>query len=148
MTTLYAKDIMHPRLSLSVKDKGYDVVKKLLVGYPALPVVNDSNEVVGIVSELEVLGALKEKRTIHEFSAESLMGCGHAEHGVCKEPLPISERATIDDVVGTFYKERVSILPVVDDKKKLIGIIARKNIITAMAEAGFWPQVEFQKRAA
>jgi predicted transcriptional regulator len=42
----------------------------------------------------------------------------------------------------------VSILPVVDDKKKLIGIIARKNIIVAMAEHGFWPQAQFQKRAA
>jgi CBS domain-containing protein len=148
MTSLYAKDIMHPRLSLSVKDRGYDVVKKLLVGYPALPVVNENYEVVGIVSEYEVLGALMEKRTIHEFSAESLMGCGHAEHGVCKDPLTISQHATIEDVVGTFFKERVSILPVVDDKKKLIGIIARKNIISAMAEPGFWPQVEFQKRAA
>jgi CBS domain-containing protein len=148
MANLYAKDIMHPRLSLSVKDKGKDLVKQLLAIYPALPVVNDNLEVVGIVSEHDVLDALKEKRTIHEFSAESLMGCGHAEHGVCKEPLTISMNATIDDVVSTFYKEPVSILPVVDDKKKLIGIISRKNIITAMVEEGFWPQVEFQKRVA
>ena len=148
MTMLYAKDIMHPRLSLSVKDSGHDVVKKLLVDYPALPVVNDKLEVVGIVSEFEVLAALAEKRTIHEFSAESLMGCGHAEHGVCKDPLTISQNATIDDVVNTFVKEGVSILPVVDNAKKLVGIIARKNIISAMAEPGFWPQAEFRKRAA
>ena len=148
MTSLYAKDIMHPRLSLSVKDKGYDVVKKLLAGYPALPVVNDENEVVGIVSEYEVLGALAEKRTIHEFSAESLMGCGHAEHGVCEDPLTISEYATVEDVIGTFIKEHVSILPVVDDSKKLIGVIAKKNVITMLAEPGFWPQAEFQKRVA
>jgi CBS domain-containing protein len=137
MTTLHAKDIMHPRLSLSVKDQGHDVVKKLLVGYPALPVVNEDLEVVGIVSEHEILSALVEKRTVHEFSAESLMGCGHAEHGACKEPLTISDRASIDDVVRTFTNERVSILPVVNDRKKLIGIISKKNIIMAMAEKGF-----------
>ena len=148
MTDLYAKDIMHPRLSLSIKDKGNDLVKKLLASYPALPVVNDNLEVVGIVSEYDVLDALKEKRTIHEFSAESLMGCGHAEHGACKEPLTISMNATIEDVISTFYKERVSILPVVDDGKKLIGIISRKNIIAAMVEESFWPQVAFQKRVA
>jgi CBS domain-containing protein len=33
--------------------------------------------------------------------------------------------------------KRVSVLPVVDDGKKLIRIIARKNIISAMAEPGF-----------
>ena len=82
MTDLYAKDIMHPRLSLSIKDKGNDLVKKLLASYPALPVVNDNLEVVGIVSEYDVLDALKKKRTIHEFSDESLMGCGmqNTEH--------------------------------------------------------------------
>ncbi len=149
MTDLLAKDIMHPRVSLSVKDKGDVVVNKLLVNYPALPVVNDEREVVGIVSETEVLGAIKEHRTIHEFSAESIMGCGHAEHsGVCEEPLTIFMNTPIEEVALTFYDKRVSILPVVDDKKKLIGIIARKNIIVAMSERGFWPQAEFQKRAA
>ncbi len=149
MTGLLAKDIMHPRVSLYVKDKGDVVVNKLLVNYPALPVVNDEREVVGIVSEAEVLGAIKEHRTIHEFSAESIMGCGHAEHsGVCKEPLTISMYTPIEDVAMTFYEKRVSILPVVDDKQKLIGIIARKNIIIAITEHGFWPQAEFQKRAA
>lgn len=148
MANLIAKDIMHPRLSLSLRDRGIDVIKKLLVGYPALPVVDENLEVVGIVSEHDVLGALLEKRTVHEFSAESLMGCGHAAHGACKDPLTISQTATIDNVVGTFFKERVSILPVIDDRKKLVGIISKKNIISALAEAGFWPQTEFQKRAA
>ena len=149
MAELFAKDIMHPRVSLYVKDKGDVVVNKLLVNYPALPVVNDDREVVGIVSEYEVLDALKEHRTIHEFSAESIMSCGHAAHsGVCTEPLTISMNTPIEDVAMTFYEKRVSILPVVDDEKKLIGIIARKNIIVAMAEHGFWPQAQFQKRAA
>lgn len=148
MRILRAKDVMHPRLSLYIKENGVNLVKKLLAGYPGLPVVNDKLEVVGIVTEHDILGALKEKRTIHEFSAESLMGCGHSEHGVCKEPLTISMDASIDDVVGIFYRERVPVLPVVDDKKRLIGIISRKNIITAMIEEGFWPQAEFQKRVA
>jgi hypothetical protein len=78
MTGLLAKDIMHPRVSLYVKDKGDVVVNKLLVNYPGLPVVNDDGEVVGIVSEYEVLDAMKEHRTVHEFSAESIMSCGDA----------------------------------------------------------------------
>jgi CBS domain-containing protein len=149
MTGLLAKDIMHPRMSLHLKDKGDDVVTKLLANYPALPVVNDDREVVGVVSEYEVLAAIKEYRTVHEFSAESIMSCGHAEHsGVCAEPLMISMDTPIEDVARIFYEKRVSILPVINDKKKLIGIIARKNIIAAIAERGFWPRTEFQKRAA
>ena len=148
MIRLYAKDIMHPKVSLYVKDKGSDLVKKMLVNYPALPVVNDELEVVGIVSEYDILDALKEKRTIHEFSAESLMSCGHAEHGACKEPVTITSDTPIEDIVDTLHRERLSILPVVDEKKRLVGIVTRKNIIFAMAEQGFWTEAEFRKRAA
>lgn len=148
MTRLVAKDIMFPRVSLYAKDKGSELVKKLMINYPALPVVNDNLEVIGIVSDYDVLDALNEKRTVHEFSAESLMSCGHAEHGVCTEPLTISANMLIDDIVNTLYKERVSILPVVDEKKKLVGIITRKGIINAITELGVWPDVEFRKRAA
>jgi CBS domain-containing protein len=139
---------MFPRVSLYAKDKGSELVKKLMINYPALPVVNDNLEVIGIVSDYDVLDALNEKRTVHEFSAESLMSCGHAEHGVCTDPLAISANMPIDDIVNTLYKERVSILPVVDEKKKLVGIITRKSIINLITELGVWPEVEFRKRAA
>ena len=147
MTSLYARDIMFPRVSLNARDKGGELIKKLMINYPALPVVNDSMEVIGIVSDYDVLDALKEKRTIHEFSAESLMSCGHAEHGVCATPVTVAADTPIDDVVDILYKEDASIVPVVRDKK-LIGLITRKSIITALAEQGFWPEHEFQRRAA
>ena len=145
-----AKDIMHPRLSLPEKEPGMSLVNKLLCSYPGLPVVNDDDEVVGIVSEYDVFDALMNNRTVHEFSAESIMGCGHKEHeGVCKEPVSVSQNTPIDKVLEIMYTQNLSILPVVesDRSKKLVGIIARKNIISALAERHFWPEHEFQKRA-
>ena len=148
MSCIKAKDIMHPRVSLPAKMNGQELVEKLMCGYPALPVVNDKLEVMGIVSEYDVMGAIKEGRTIHEFSAESLMSCGHAEHeGVCSKPMTVASDAPIEDIVNLFYQNSgsLSVLPVVD-KKKLVGIISRKNIINALAEKGFWKEHEFKKR--
>ncbi len=146
MSCIAAKDIMHPRLSLPTKSAGPDVIKKLLAEYPALPVVNDAREVVGIVSEYDILDAVKGGRTIHEFSAESIMSCGHIDHtDVCAEPITVSPDTTIEDVVEIFFGQRISIIPVVD-KKKLVGLVSRKSIINAMAEEGFWKEHEFQKR--
>lgn len=148
MSCICAKDIMHPRVSLPAKLKGQELVERLMCGYPALPVVNDDLEVIGIVSEYDVLSAVKEGRTIHEFSAESLMSCGHAGHeGVCSMPITVASDAPIEDIVNLFYQNStgLSILPVVE-KKKLVGIIGRKNIITALAEKGFWKEHEFKKR--
>ncbi|OGW57942.1 MAG: hypothetical protein A2Z09_00490 [Nitrospirae bacterium RBG_16_43_8] len=148
MSCIRAKDIMHPRVSLPSKMKGEEVVEKLMCSYPALPVVNDKLEVMGIVSEYDVLSAVKEGRTIHEFSAETLMSCGHAEHeGVCSNPVTVAVDTTIEEIVDLFYgnSSSLSILPVVE-KKKLVGIISRKNIINALGEKGFWKEHEFQKR--
>ena len=77
-----------------------------------------------------MLNALNEKWKVHEFSAESIMICGHAEHGVCTEPLPISANMLIDDIANTRHKGRVSVLPAVDKRKKPIGIITRKSMGT------------------
>ncbi|MDA8325518.1 MAG: CBS domain-containing protein [Nitrospiraceae bacterium] len=149
MPAMTAKDIMHPRLSLPQKEPGHSMVNKLLSSYPGLPVVNEEDQVVGIVTEYDVFDALMNNRTVHEFSAESIMGCGHMEHeGVCNEPRCVSQDTPVDKVLEIMYKEKLSILPVVKDDKgrKLVGIIARKNIISALAERNFWPEHEFQKR--
>ncbi|OGW21423.1 MAG: hypothetical protein A2077_00655 [Nitrospirae bacterium GWC2_46_6] len=147
MSCICAKDIMHPRISLPAKMKGEELVETLMCSYPALPVVNDNLEVIGVVSEYDVFGALEEGRTIHEFSAESLMTCGHSEHGACASPITVTPDAPIEAIVDLFYQnsKSLSVIPVVD-KKKLVGIIGRKNIINALAERGFWEEHEFKKR--
>jgi len=147
MKDLCARNVMHPRASLPSNTAGLELIEKLTGVYPALPVVNESMEVMGVVSEHDVLQAIKEGRTIHEFSAESLMTCGHAEHGSCGTPVCVAPESPLTDVVDLFLGNgsSLSVLPVVS-KKKLVGVIARKNLMIALAEKGFWPEHEFQKR--
>jgi CBS domain-containing protein len=136
---------MYPRMSLPAKMKGDIVMEKLTCPYPALPVVNDNQEVIGVVSEYDILEAVRENRTIHEFSAESIMSCGHAEHGVCATPVTVNTDTPIEDIVDLFYESRLSVLPVLEGKK-LAGLVTRKSIINAMAEEGFWSEHEFKQR--
>ncbi len=99
MTCIAAKNIMHPRVSIYAKTNGEQLIERLMSSYPALPVVDDDLRVMGVVSEYDVLTALKEGRTIYEFSAESLMTCGHAEHGSCESPVTVQQNTEIEDIV-------------------------------------------------
>ncbi|MDH4028754.1 MAG: CBS domain-containing protein [Nitrospirota bacterium] len=147
MARLTAKDIMHPRVSVTSKEKGRDLLTKMMSGYPALPVVNDNLEVIGTVSEYNILDAVREGKTINEFSAETIMSCGHGEHfeSSCKAPVTVRTDTPIKEIIDKMYSEHLSILPVVEGKK-LVGMISRKNIINAMSEKGLWPEEEFRKR--
>lgn len=147
MKGLSARDVMHPRASLPAKMAGPELIERLTGAYPALPVVNEDLEVIGVVSEHDVLQAIKEGRTIHEFSAESLMTCGHVDHGSCGSPVSVAPDSSLDDVVKLFLGNgaSLSVLPVVS-KKKLVGVIARKNLMVALVEKGFWPEHELKKR--
>lgn len=145
MSCIRARDIMYPRVSIPAKMRGDEVVQKLTCPYPALPVTNDDFEVVGIVSEHDLLTAVREGRTIHEFSAESIMSCGHPDHGVCSKPVTVSADTAIEDIASLLFSERFTVLPVVQDKM-LVGLITRKSVINAMSEKGYWHEMDFRKR--
>ncbi|MFO0754019.1 MAG: CBS domain-containing protein [Thermodesulfovibrionales bacterium] len=145
MSCITARDIMHPRMSIQAKERGTDIVKRLLCPYSALPVVNEQIEVIGIVSEYDVLEAVRQGKTLYEIEAQSIMSCGHAEHGYCSSPVTVMPETRIEDVVELMVSLRCLMLPVVEHKK-LAGIVGRKQIVNALAEAGFWPEHEFKMK--
>ena len=125
-----AKDVMLEGASLHVNDRGRTLVKKLSGRYHALPVVNDNREVVGIVSEHNVLDALREQKSLFQCSAKSLMSCGHVGHEYCRKPVVVTPETPVHDVLRTMFREQLSIVPVVEDRK-LVGLIERKDIMIA-----------------
>jgi CBS domain-containing protein len=122
-----AKDVMLKGASLHVEDRGSTLVKKLSGRYHALPVVNDDREVVGIVTEASILKALREEKTIFQCTAGSLMTCGHLEHESCRSPVTVSPDTPMKDVLRTMLRERLSAMPVVQDRV-LVGVINRNDL--------------------
>jgi len=59
-----------------------------------------------------------------------------------KNPIVISEREKITDASDMMSKHDVEILPVVDDKKNLVGIITREDIIRGMTNEFFAKSIE------
>ncbi len=135
-------------MSLPAKEKGVGLLRRLMAQYPALPVVNENLEVIGVVSEHDILFALKEGKTINEFDAETIMGCGETGHEeIYGKPITVNPDTSIDEIVDKLYSYQFTILPVVDDGKKLVGLISRKDIISSLAEEGLWPEGSLKKVA-
>ena len=124
-----AKDIMN-RIVIAAKKKttGRDLAVKLLSGmYSGLPVVDDKGKVIGVVSEFDLLKAIKDGKTLEQVTAGDIMS---------KNPVCVSEDTTIEEIIGLMTKHNIIRVPVVRNDN-LVGIISRCDILSNIVQPEF-----------
>jgi len=96
-----------------------------------LPVVEDDNTLIGIVTDRDIRSALpyelfkkddfeKEKEKISELKVKDIM---------TKDPFTISPLHTIQDALLLVQEKRVGAFPVVDEQGKLKGILSVRDLL-------------------
>jgi CBS domain-containing protein len=110
-----------------------------------LPVVDDKNRLVGIVTEGDFLrrgelGTQRQRPRWLEFvvgpgrlAAEYVQSSGQKVREIMTpEPKTITPETPLDEVVRLMERHRIKRLPVVQDGK-LVGIVSRANLLHALA---------------
>lgn len=142
-----AKDIMNKNV-ISVKgtDKIEFVTKVLLQNrISGVPVVDSGNNVIGIVSESDLIFKAKDVKlpyylpllggyilldSIKKFENELVkMSAYKVEQVMNKSIIKVCEETEVSEVTETLVKERINRVPVVDENDKLVGIITRSDIL-------------------
>ncbi|MEZ4589597.1 MAG: CBS domain-containing protein [Chloroflexota bacterium] len=96
-----------------------------------LPVVDDHNNLVGIVTLGDVRGAQPSPATsLSIWELNYLLSSLTVEKIMTPKPMTISPDATIGDAARTMLEHRVSGIPVVDKAGKLAGIITESDIFS------------------
>ncbi len=108
-----------------------------------LPVVDNGNRVVGVITEADILSLLGMKRE-HTFKdivvrllGEPVPGnkTGNTVRQVMSSPaISTTPDALILDVAGILEDRRIKRLPVVDADGVLVGVISRADIVRAAAK--------------
>ncbi len=126
---LKARDVMNPKVTAATRRAvGRDLVLKLMSGgYSGLPVVEREGEVIGVVTELDLLQAALDGKNLHTTTAEELMGL---------PALCVDEQTTVEEVMRHMLANRFLRVPVVR-KGKLVGIISRSDILSHLIEPEF-----------
>lgn len=91
------------------------------------PVVNKDNEVVGIVSLTDIAENAKEDELV--------------ENIMIKNPIVVMASATLAYAAHIMAWEGIKLCPVVDERKTLIGVISREDVIKAMQIAARQPHI-------
>ncbi|MGN0470530.1 MAG: CBS domain-containing protein [Acutalibacteraceae bacterium] len=98
--------------------------KMRIHGYSAIPVIDDSGEYIGTVSEGDFLWHILKykKEDIKSQEQYSILDIVNEERN-----LPVKINVTMDELLLRVMDQ--NFVPVIDDRNMFIGIITRKDII-------------------
>jgi CBS domain-containing protein len=143
---MQAKDIMTKGVvCVGVKESIFDAAELMLgAGVSAVAVVNDKGEVVGIVSEADLLrraeiGTAPKKSWLSrlldsEVSAANDFVTTHARRVsdvMTKNVVTADEQATLADLVDLIERHGVKRIPIVR-AGKLVGVVSRADLLEAL----------------
>jgi CBS domain-containing protein len=112
---------------------------RLLAGeFNGVPVVDDNGAVIGIVTALDILKALQGgKKKLNEMLARDIM---------TPNPSVVKKDTPIEEIIRILVEKEIVLVPVVEDNNnKLIGVVARLDILREKLNEGF---ITIEKREA
>lgn len=114
----------------------YQIALALLEsGCHGMPIVNSTGQVVGKVSELDLLKALLEGRNLEKTPASEVMR-------TC--PLVIDQETPLEEAVHYMMQLHLFRIPVVDEENHLVGSVTRHDLLRGwmgglgLTHEGFW----------
>jgi predicted transcriptional regulator len=108
----------------SVRDIATQIVVNEISG---MPVTEKSGEVVGVITEADILGALIDGKKLENLTAQDIMST---------DPITIDMDMPMDKVMKVLEENGVLRLPVTSHGK-VVGIISRRDIIKSVLEPEF-----------
>ncbi|MDT7042254.1 CBS domain-containing protein [Candidatus Nitronereus thalassa] len=120
--------LMETNVQSANKDSKAEMLANYMMeGYGSVPIIDGSEKLVGIVSEFDLLKALRKGSKLSEVLASDVM-----------TPNPISAFQGMDvpAVIDILQNNHLIRVPVVDGSGKLIGIIARRDVLRGYLQSG------------
>src|SRR5215469_13809881 len=97
---------------------GTEISTRLLIGeFNGVPVIDNNSRVIGIVTAADILRAVREGKNLDAVSATDIM---------TRNPIVVKRNTEIDEIM---LQRVIVLVPVVDDDNKLIGVVARLDIL-------------------
>jgi arabinose-5-phosphate isomerase len=136
MKTIRARYIIRSRVAIMPTATGVEIVYRLMAtSCPGLTVVNEKREVVGVVTEFDFLGAMREGLELNNIVAEKIMS---------KNPRTADVDTSAAELIDIMLENNFTIIPIVR-KKKFVGIVSRHEIMDAYVDPNFYRYIDEEK---
>ena len=133
-----AYDLMSPQVVVAKENTNAEQISsRLLAGeFNGVPVVDDNGAVIGIVTALDILRAIQGGKKLNTMLARDIM---------TPNPSVVKKDTSIEEIIRVLVEKEIVLVPVVEDNNKLIGVVARLDILREKLNEGF---ITVEKREA
>lgn len=105
-----------------------DVIASMMIeGFGSVPIVDNRQRLVGVVSEYDLLASLERGHKWSDVTARDIMA---------RNPYSIWPETNVATLVHVLLKSDLIRAPVVDKDNTLVGIVARRDILRAYLNYG------------
>lgn len=121
-------DLMERQVQSADKDAKAELLASYMMeGFGSVPIVDSLGKLVGIVSEFDLLKALRKGNKLSEVVAGDIM---------TKNPISAIQSMDVPALIDILQNNHLIRVPVIDGSGKLIGIVARRDVLRGYLQAG------------
>ena len=96
------------------------VASLLMEGFGSVPIVDRANRLIGIVSEFDLLNVIRQGKRLADIAVQDIL---------TSNPISVTADTNMSTVIEVLQNNHLVRVPVVDSTGKLVGIVARRDII-------------------
>lgn len=104
----------------TVEDGAKILASYMMEGYGSIPIIDEHSKLIGIVSEFDLLNSVRKGKNLDEVVAGDIMTAN---------PVSITQDANVMTLIDVLHNNHLIRVPVVDSTGKLIGIVARRDVV-------------------
>ena len=119
--------IMETQVQSATKDtKAEMLASYMMEGFGSVPIVDDNNKLIGIVSEFDLLASLRKGKKLEDVTAGDIL---------TENPVSVTKDTDMMTLVDVLQNNHLIRVPVLDNVGKLIGIVARRDLLRGYLQA-------------
>ena len=127
---MHAIDLMTINVAAKENLAASEICARLFLGeFNGVPVINNNQKVIGIVTAIDILRALREGKNLGNITARDIM---------TPNPSVVKKDTSIEEIIDIMVEKEIVLVPVVQEDGKLIGgVVARLDILRQKLNEGF-----------
>ena len=116
---IMSTDIEVAKENATISEVGTRLILRSING---IPIIDDDGKVIGILTIIDILRAIRDNKNIDGLKAGDIM---------TRNPIVINQKTDMMDMIDIMDKKGIEMIPVVDEESdnRIIGVVSRKDII-------------------